>query len=173
MDAGHYWGLEGQWLSILITCLLDNLWILKGEILSKWNKLSWGRSFDLNADYMKLFSMMKIPTGAAKILIKFNFDLLLLPLYFSNFFYLNFRSTKWKHFTGTLPALYWSCRVQISYTDPSWRRILTLDFKDIGTRWFFFYIHSVLSFGEQLAWGFSPKGMWKCRPVSHTANLIA
>lgn len=71
-----------------MTCLLDNLWILKGEILSKWNKLSWVRSFDLNADYVKLFSMMKISGGAAKILIKFNFDLLLLSLYFSNFFIL-------------------------------------------------------------------------------------
>lgn len=56
--------------------------------MCEWDKLSWGQSFYLNADYMKLFSMMKIPTGAAKILIKFNFDLLLLPLYFSNFFIL-------------------------------------------------------------------------------------
>ena len=36
-----------------------------------------------------------------------------------------------------------------------------------------FLLHSVLSFGEQLAWGFPPKGMWKWRSVSHTANLIA
>ena len=81
-------GLRGSMIKHSHTCLLDNLWILKGEILSKWNKLSWGRSFDLNTDYVKLFSMMKIPTGAAKILTKFNFDLLLLPLYFSNFFIL-------------------------------------------------------------------------------------
>ena len=35
-------------LSILITCLLDNLWILKGEIMCEWDKLSWGQSFYLN-----------------------------------------------------------------------------------------------------------------------------
>ena len=56
--------------------------------MCEWDKLRRGQSFDLNADYTKLFSMMKIPTGAAKILIKFNFYLLLLPLYFSNFFIL-------------------------------------------------------------------------------------
>ena len=55
--------------------------------MCEWDKLRWGQSFYLNADYMKLFSMMKIPTGAAKILIKFNFDLLL-SIYFSNFFIL-------------------------------------------------------------------------------------
>ena len=56
--------------------------------MCEWDTLSWGRSFYLNADYVKLFLMMKIPTGAAKVLIEFNFDLLLLSLYFSNFFIL-------------------------------------------------------------------------------------
>ena len=35
---------------------------------------------------------------------------------------------------------------EICYTDPSWRGTLTLDYKNVSTGWFFFYIHVVSAF---------------------------
>ena len=141
--------------------------------MCEWDKLRWGQSFYLNADYMKLFLMMKIPTGAAKILIKFNFDLLL-SIYFSNFFILISdlpnENISLGHYQLCIEVVGYRSATQTHLEEESWHWI-----SKTGTRWFFFNIHGILSFesGEQLAWGFSPMGMWKCRPVSHTANLIA